>query len=68
MEMEMLDTLEGRNALELQLEKLGVAHLNITSQLTDLESDETLKRLMLQQAKCMVRIYVIDAFNLSSRD
>lgn len=66
--MDMLDTLEGRNGLELQFEKLGVAHLNITHQLTDLESDETLKRLLLQQAKCLVRIYIVDAFNLSSRD
>ena len=66
--MELLDTMEGRKKIEMELEKLDVAHLNITKCLGDLESDETLKRLLLSQSKCIVRVYIIDAFNLSSRD
>lgn len=45
--MELLDTMEGRKKIEMELEKLDVAHLNITKCLGDLESDETLKRLLL---------------------
>jgi hypothetical protein len=66
--MEMLDTVEGRRKIELELEELSVGHLNITKQLADLESDETLKRLLMSKSKCIVRVYIIDAFNLSSRD
>ena len=66
--MEQLDTMEGRKKIEMDLEKLDVAHLNITKCLGDLESDETLRRLLMSQSKCNVRVYIIDAFNLSSRD
>jgi hypothetical protein len=45
--MDLLDTMEGRKKIEMELEKLDVAHLNITKCLGDLESDETLKRLLL---------------------
>ena len=50
------------------MELLGVSHLKITKHLADLESDETLKRLLMASTKCIVRVYIIDAFNLSSRD
>ena len=66
--LEKLDTMEGRQKFELQMEELGVQHLNITKHLADLESDETLKRLLMAPSKCIVRVYIIDAFNLSSRD
>lgn len=50
------------------METLGVAHLEITNHLASMQSGENLKRLLLGQTKCIVRLYVIDAFNLSSRD
>ena len=66
--LEKLDKMEGRMKFDMELEQLGVAHLNITKQLADLESDETLKRLLMTTTKCIVRVYCIAGFNLSSRD
>jgi len=66
--LEKMDTFEGRVLFDRDLESIGVGHLNITKQLADLESDETMKRLLLSQAKAIVRVYMISAYNLSSRD
>jgi len=54
--------------MELQLRKIHVDHLNITSHLANLESDEILKRALLAQTKCLIRFYAIEAIDLSSRD
>jgi hypothetical protein len=40
----------------------------ITKHLANLESDETLKRLLLSTTKCVVRVYIISAYNLACRD
>jgi len=66
--LEKMDTYEGRQEFDLEMEKLGVDHLGITRKLADLESDETLKRLLMVSTKCVVRVYMISAYNLSSRD
>lgn len=66
--VDLLDTMEGQHKFEIKMEELGLAHLQIAKHLADLESDEILRRLLMAQIKCVVRIYVIDAFNLSSRD
>ena len=68
LKLEKMDTMEGRQKFEFEMEALGVAHLNITKHLADLESDETLKRLLMSPTKCVVRVYILDAFNVSSRD
>jgi hypothetical protein len=47
---------------------MGAGNLNITQHLADLESDETLKRLLMAQTKCIVRVYMISAYDLASRD
>ena len=47
---------------------LGIGHLNITQHLANLESDETLKRLLMASTKCAVRVYMLDAYDLASRD
>jgi len=36
--------------------------------LANLESDEILKRALLASTKCLIRLYMIEAFDLSSRD
>ena len=66
--LEMMDTAEGRKKFSEQTEEIGVSHLNVVSHLADLESDETLKRLLLSETKCIVRLYMISGFDLSSRD
>jgi Ca2+-dependent lipid-binding protein len=50
------------------MESLGVAHLDITKHLANMNAADTLKRLLLGQNKCIVRLYVISAYDLSSRD
>lgn len=50
------------------METLGVAHLEITKHLSNMQTEETLKRMLLAQTKCIVRLYVISAYDLSSRD
>jgi len=47
---------------------LGIAHLHITKHLANLESDETLKRLLMAQTKCIIRVYMINGYDLASRD
>ena len=63
-----IDSTEDRKKFDLQLRQLNLQHLNITKHLADLQSDEILKRELLESNKCIVRLYVIEAFNLSSRD
>lgn len=63
-----LDTMEGRAKFDVSIEKLGVGHLNITKHLVNIESDETLKRMLMSKAKCIVRLYMINAYDLASRD
>ena len=68
LDMTMMDSAEGRSKFKGTMEQLGVAHLDVTKKLADLESDMTLDRLLKRIEKCTVRIYVISAFNLASRD
>lgn len=68
LKLEKLDTMEGRNKFEASIASLGISHLKITKHLANLESDEMLKRMLLSDTKCLVRIYMISGFDLSSRD
>jgi hypothetical protein len=68
LKMEKMDTMEGRQKFEMEMVKIGIGHLNITQHLANLESDETLKRLLMAQTKCIVRVYVLNAYDLASRD
>jgi hypothetical protein len=66
--MEKLESQEGKMKFRLQMESLGVAHLNITTHLSTMQQSSTLKRLLLGKNKCIVRLYCISAYDLSSRD
>ena len=50
------------------MRNLDLAHLEITKHLANLESDNILKRALLAQTKCLVRLYCISAYDLASRD
>ena len=67
-DVEALGSPEERKAFDLQLRRLDVSHLNITKHLANLESDEILKRSLLAQNKCIVRLYMVSAYDLASRD
>lgn len=47
---------------------MGLAHLDITRLVSEVQSDEILKKLLLVERKCIVRLYVLSAFNLAARD
>ena len=50
------------------LEDLGIGHLNVVWRISNLYSEEILKKLLLSQLKCVVRLHILNAFNLSQRD
>jgi hypothetical protein len=68
LKLDKLDTMEGRQKFEMSIDPLGIAHLNITQHLANLESDETLKRLLTSEIKCIVRLYMISGYDMASRD
>lgn len=57
-----------RQKLKLEFRHIHVDHLRITRHLCNLESDEIIKRNLLSEKRCMIKVYMISAFNLSSRD
>ena len=68
LDLEKLETMEGRYQIKEQLDPLQVNHLNIVNILADIESDVILKRMLLKTQKCIVRIYMSEGFDLASRD
>ena len=48
--------------------ELRLKHLKITKLIQDVQSDDIIKRLLVQEAKCLVRVYILSAFNLAKRD
>lgn len=66
--MEKLETMEGKLKIQLQLDRLGLAHLDIPKFLTDMNATNTLKRMLLGASKMIVRLYMISAYDLASRD
>lgn len=54
--------------MEDRLEPLGIRHLKVTKILADIQSDEILQKLLLKSSECVVRVYMINAYDLASRD
>lgn len=57
-----------RKQLKMDMRKLRIDHLHITRHLVNLHSDVIIKRQLMACNKCIIRVYMIEAFNLSSRD
>ena len=64
---QLADAMECRK-LEIHLRQLHLGYLDITRHLRRLHSDEILRRRLLACHKTTIRLYVIDAYDLSSRD
>ena len=47
-DLNKLETIEGREELEDQMEPLGIRHLKVTKILADIQSDVILQKLLLQ--------------------
>ena len=54
--------------MKSSLEPLGVSDLLIVKKLGEIQSEDILKRMLLNKASCIVRAYCISAYNLASRD
>ena len=65
---QLLGDIFERKKFQKKMRNLDLAHLEITKHLANLESDNILKRALLAQTKGLVRLYCIEAFDLSSRD
>ncbi len=48
--------------------KIGVGHINIAKHIADLESEDMLKKSLMGETKCVVRLYMVTAYDLASRD
>lgn len=57
-----------RRKFEVEMRKFDLDHLNISTHIANIESEEDLKMKLLAQTKCLIRLYMISAFDLSSRD
>lgn len=57
-----------RQKLQKDFRKIHVDHLYITKHLCNLESDEIIKRNLLAPKRCMIKVYMVSGFALSSRD
>ena len=68
LEIKKLETSEGRMKLESSLEDLGLGQLNICKHIAELQAEDLLTRMLLHQQKCTIKVYILDAFCLSSRD
>lgn len=47
---------------------MKLTHLQILRKIVDVQSDEIIKRLLMQETKTNVRVYIVRAFNLAARD
>ena len=59
---------EGRALFKQLMRNMKLSHLQILRKVVDVQSDEIIKRLLMQESKCNVRVYIIRAFNLAARD
>ena len=50
------------------MRSMRLTHLQILRKVVDVQSDEIIKRLLMQETKTNVRVYVVRAFNLAARD
>lgn len=67
-DVDLIENPVERVMLKQKLRKLDIGNLHITGHLTNLHSEVILKRQLMASNKCTVRIYMLSAFNLSSRD
>jgi hypothetical protein len=66
-----MDTLNSQEALErfkLKLEKMDINNPNLLEFLKDSSQDEVIKKQLLTQTNCKIQLYMLEAFDLASRD
>ena len=61
-------SLEGRLEFRELMMAMKLRHLNIMKKVVDVQSDEIIKRLLVQECKSLVRIFIVSAYGLAQRD
>jgi hypothetical protein len=64
----LLESEEGRLKFKHKMEDLGLGELKIGPQITSLTHQDHMAMLLNTKTDCMIKLYVISAFNLASRD
>lgn len=59
---------EGRAMFKDLMRAMKLTHLQILRKVVDVQSDEIIKRLLMSEQKCEVRVYIVRAMNLAARD
>lgn len=67
-EVDKLASAVEREKFETNIRSLRIDHLNISRHLVNLESDVILKKMLMKESKEIIRIYMVEGFDLSSRD
>jgi len=57
-----------REKFENYARNIGIDHLNISKNLTNLNSDVILKAAILKEEKCIIRFYAVAGYDMASRD
>jgi Ca2+-dependent lipid-binding protein len=60
--------MEGRVKFNQIMEKLGVGDLGIANILAKQDFTEHLRRMLLVESKCIVRVYMLNGINMVSKD
>jgi hypothetical protein len=67
-EDDQITTKEGQTKLQKTIEKMDCKDLGIVDYLASADMEAKLGDLLMKKTKCMVRVYILSAFDLSSRD
>ncbi len=52
--------------MEAHMESLGCKKLGVTKHLIEMKHSDQLTRLLLKKTQCIVRVYIIDGFDIAS--
>ena len=63
-----LTTHEGREKFRAKMVQLNCEKLQISKHLVKLDYNDQLTRMMLKVTKCVVRVYILNAYDLMSKD
>lgn len=63
-----LELAEGREEFASLMKKINCRDLNIQNLLMNISYNEYLNRALLKKSKCIVRVYIVSAYDLAKRD
>jgi hypothetical protein len=67
-DVDLLETSEGKSEFQAILRKIGCGHIDIVNFLVETKYENMMTEMMTVKTKCLVRVYVIEGFDFSQRD